>query len=126
MVGVVGARQAEAVDAPEQLRVACRHLAAPGEDPLQLLELPDPDGRTNVVDAVVEPEPGVIEPTPPSALPWLRRPLQEPPRLLRPRGHDTTLTGRDLLVRIERPDGVLPLGAERPTLVDGASASQES
>ena len=43
MVGVVGERHLEALDAGEQLGVALRGGAAQRENLVQLLELPDPE-----------------------------------------------------------------------------------
>ena len=43
VVGVVGERQLDPVDAREQLGVARRRGLAQREDPVELLELPDPD-----------------------------------------------------------------------------------
>ena len=62
VVGVVGERDLEPVDAGEQLAVAGRGGLAHGEDPVELLELADPERGADVVDAVVEAEPRVVEP----------------------------------------------------------------
>ena len=61
MVGVVGERQLD-VDVGEQLRVRRRDLATRREDPVELLELADPERRRDVVEPVVEAEPPVLQP----------------------------------------------------------------
>ena len=61
MVVVVGERRLD-VDAGEELGVARRDLAPPGEDPVELLELADPERGREVVEAVVVAEPAVLEP----------------------------------------------------------------
>ena len=103
----------EAVDVGQQLRVARGDLGAAGQDPVELLELADPDRGPDVVDAVVEPEPRVVEPAAAVGATLVAQALEQLPRLLRPRRHDAALAGRDLLVRVERPDGVLALRTER-------------
>ena len=62
MVGVVGERDLEPVDAGEQLSIAGRGGLAHGEDPVELLELADPERSAHVVDSVVEAEASVVEP----------------------------------------------------------------
>ena len=61
VVGVVGERRLD-VDVREQLAVARRDLAARREDPVELLELADPERGREVVEAVVVAEAPVLEP----------------------------------------------------------------
>ena len=61
MVGVVGQRRLE-VEPGEELRVALGDLAPRLEDPVEPLELADSECGRDVVEAVVEAEPAVLEP----------------------------------------------------------------
>ena len=61
MVGVVGERHLE-VEPGEELRVPRRDLATRGEDAVELLELADAERRREVVEAIVETEPAVLQP----------------------------------------------------------------
>ena len=61
MVGVVRERRLD-VDVGEQLAVDGCDRAAGGEDPVELLELPDAERGREVVEAVVVTEASVLEP----------------------------------------------------------------
>ena len=116
MVGVVGQRQLDA-DIRQQLRVHGRDRAARLEDPVELLDLTDPERGREVVEAVVVTEAPVLEP---------RRRLEPPlvPQrdeqlvLVGRAGRDRpALAGRHLLVGVERPHRRVPVRAQRATLV---------
>ncbi len=57
MIGVVGERQLDALDPAEHLPVARGHLGAQLEDPVELLDLREPERRRDVVEAIVVAEP---------------------------------------------------------------------
>ena len=79
---VVGARQLEAVDVLEQPPVARRRVAPPRQDRVELLQLADADRGPDVVDAVVEPEPCVLEPAAAVRAALVAKACEQPPRLL--------------------------------------------
>ena len=54
-----------------------------GQDPVELLELAEPDRGPDVVDPVVEPEPGVVEPAAAVGATLVAQALEQLPRLLR-------------------------------------------
>ena len=119
MVGVVRQRQLD-VEAGEQLGVARGDLAPRVEDAVELLELPDPERRRDVVEPVVEAEPAVLEPAR-RLEPALVAQRDEQLVLLGRAGRDrAALAGRHLLVRVEGPDRRMAVRAERPALVLGA------
>ena len=62
MVGVVSAGELEPGHVGEEPRVAGRNGRARRENRVELLELPQADRRADVVEPVVEAEPGVLEP----------------------------------------------------------------
>ena len=64
-------------------RVARRdRRSARVEDPVELLELADADRRADVVDAVVEAEPRVLEPAAAVRAPLVAQRLEQPPFVL--------------------------------------------
>ncbi len=120
VVGVVGERHLDAVDVAQELAVPRRDLAPQAQDLVELLELPDPERRAHIVEAVVEAEPHVLEPAAVVAATLVAQRPQQPPLLLRVRRDHPALAGRDLLVRIEREHGARPVRADRRALVLGA------
>ena len=120
VVGVVGERQLEPVDVREQLAVAGRRGPAQRQDRVELLELADPERRADVVDAVVEAEPCMVEPATAVGATLVAEADELPPRLLGVRRHDPAFAGRDLLVRVEGEDRVDAVRADAAALVLGA------
>ena len=120
MVGVVGERHLEPVDAGEQLAVARRRRLAQREDRVELLDLAEPERGADVVDPVVEAEPGVVEPAAAVGAALVAEADEGAPGLLVVRRHDPALAGRHLLVRVEGEDGVDAVRADDPALVLGA------
>ena len=62
MVGVVGARQLDAVDVTEELGVVGGDARARSEDLVEALELANAHRRRDVAQAVVEAETDMLEP----------------------------------------------------------------
>ena len=80
---VVVARQLEPVDTVQQASVpAACGLVPRREDRVELLQLPDPDRRANVVEAVVEAESRVLQPTPAVGSTLAAQALEQAPRRL--------------------------------------------
>ncbi len=117
MVGVVGARELETVDATEQRAVALRDRASCLEDGAELLELADADRGADVVDPVVETKSGVLEPAPRVGAALVTEASQQAPLALGVRRDHPALARRDLLVRVEGEHRRRPLRADRLTLV---------
>src|SRR6266511_3286140 len=116
MVVVVRERRLH-LEALEQLRVAVRDLCASGEDPVELLELPDPERGGHVVEAVVVTEAPVQEPRArlePSLVAQRREQLV---LALVVRRDGAALTRRDLLVRIEREHRRVAVRPDGPPFV---------
>ncbi len=120
MVGVVGERHLEPLDAGEQLAVARRRGLAKREDRVELLDLAEPERGPDVVDPVVEAEAGVVEPAAAVGAALVAQADERAPGLLVVRRHDPALAGRHLLVRIEGEDGVDAVRADGAALVLGA------
>src|SRR6266511_3175779 len=105
------------LEALEQPRVAGRDLCASGEDPVELLELTDPERRGHVVEAVVVTEAPVQEPRArlePSLVAQRREQLV---LALVVRRDGAALTRRDLLVRIEREHRRMAVRPDGPPFV---------
>ena len=126
MIGVVGERDLDTVDVAQELAVPLGNLAPQPQDLVELLELRDPDRRADVVQAVVEPEPHVVEPAAFVAAALIAQRAQREPLLFRVGVDDAALAGRDLLVRIEREHARPALRADRRALVLGAERLAES
>src|SRR5581483_12238910 len=84
---------------------------------VELLELSDADRGADVVEAVVESEPHVLEPPAIVAAALVAQRAEQAPLLLGVRRHHAALARRHLLVRIEREDGARAVRAERLSLV---------
>ncbi len=120
MVGVVCAKRLD-LYAVEQARVPIRHLRPQRQQPVELLQLADPDRGLHVGPAVVEPEPHMVEPRAPAVVAALvAHAPQELPLLLGVREDDSALTGRELLVRVEAEHARNAVRADRIALVLGA------
>ena len=117
MVVVVGERQLEPVHVREQLCVARRGRLAQGENRVELLELTDSEGGADIVDAVVEPEPRVVEPAAAVGAALVAQAHKLAPRVLRVRRDDAALSRGHLLVRVEGEDRIDALRAEPAALV---------
>src|SRR3954453_12546945 len=121
VLGIVGERRLGAVDAGEQLPVPLRRCRTQLQDPVELLQLGDPQRRLDVGPAVVVAEPHVIEPgagVVGAAL--VSQAAEQLPFLFGVCDDDAALARRDLLVRIEAEDGRRPVPAERRALVLGS------
>src|SRR5207248_10767808 len=114
---VVVARQLDSFDPAEELVVPLRDGRAQLEDLVELLELPEPERRAHVVEAVVIAESHVLEPPAGIATALVSQRAQEAPLVLRVRRHHAAFTRRDLLVRIEREDGARAMRADPCALV---------
>src|SRR5205807_6251487 len=90
------------------------------EDRVQLLELPDPDRRGDLVEAVVVAEPRVLEPAAAVRPALVGERLEEAPLVLVGGDDHAAFAGRHLLVRIEREDRGPAVRADRPALVRGS------
>ena len=117
MVVVVGQRQLD-IHIREQLRVALGDRPPRLEDPVELLELADPERRRDVVEAIVVTEPPVLEPARRLEPPLVAQRDEQLVLLRRPGRHRPALAGRDLLVRVEREDRRVAVRAERTALVE--------
>src|SRR5437868_6583737 len=120
MLVIVRARQFHAVDPAQQLVIALRDLGAKRKYLVQLLELPEPECRAHVAEAIVEAESHVLEPAAGVATALVPQRAQQPPLLLRVRRDHAALAGRHLLVRIERKDGAHAVRTDPLALVAGA------
>src|SRR3954453_13100052 len=117
MVGVVGTERLD-VHVREQLAVASSRLGAQLQEPVELLELADPDRRLHVDPAVVPADPNVVEPGAARVLATLvAEAADELPFLLGVREDDPALARRELLVRVEAEHTRRALRPDRPALV---------
>src|SRR5581483_7574716 len=109
----------DAVDVAEQLVVARGDVAPEREDLVELLDLPDAEGRADVAQPVVVTEPHVLEPAARVAASLIPQRAQQSPLVLGVRRDDSALPRRDLLVRIEGEHAARPVRAEGRTAILG-------
>src|SRR6266550_255407 len=120
MIRVVRAQRLDPA-ALQQPPVSRRDLGPERQQPVELLELPDPDRGLYVRPAIVEAKPDVMEPG--AALVVAALVAQAPqqlPLLLGRRHYDAALARRDLLVRVEAEDRRHAVATHGPPLVLGA------
>ena len=120
VLGVVRAGSIDAFDAVEQALVPRSDSCARLEYSGKLLELADPDRRADVVDAVVEAEPRVLEPAAAVGATLVAKALEQAPLVLGVGRDDAALAGRDLLVRIEGEHRGGTVGANGRAAIAGA------
>src|SRR5439155_20015413 len=82
VIVVVRVQKLDAVDVAQQLPVAGGDACAQLQNLIELLELPDPERGTYVVEAVVEAEPHVLEPAARIAAALVPQRAEQPPLLL--------------------------------------------
>jgi hypothetical protein len=102
VIDVVGARQLQARNVDQQRRVPGGDRGSRLENGVELLELSEPDRGADVVDAVVEAEPRVLEPAAGVGAALVAQAPQKAPLALGVGRDHSALAGGDLLVRIER------------------------
>src|SRR6266540_2061051 len=120
VVGGVGGRRLDGSEAREQVVITPGRPRSELQDPVELLELGDPDRRLEVRPAVVEAEPDVVEPAPLSVrAPLVAQALEQAPLVFGLRHDHPALAGRHLLVRVEAEGGGRAVRADRPPLVLG-------